>query len=155
MKLLPLRLSRITSYCRSLGASYVVDCRVPDVVSTLSSVLKGRTAAGLFNAIGSETNTRQSAAVLHVVGGGKIVSVGVCPMAGSKMSVARISAANIAIQAPDVAKKIWGDYVVYVPAALQSSSLIPNRKSLVFSEDFRNVQKSLDKQKAGVSARNS
>jgi NADPH:quinone reductase-like Zn-dependent oxidoreductase len=138
-------------YCKDLGAAYVLDYHRPDVVSDLISLMKGRIVVGSYDAIGSDTTVRQCAAVLHALGGGKIASVGSNPddLFGD-VTIIRIQSKNIDTQEPEVAKKVWGSYV---PSALKSGKLVPSPKALVVGNGLGEVQKGLDRQKQGVSAR--
>jgi NADPH:quinone reductase-like Zn-dependent oxidoreductase len=138
-------------YCKNLGAAHVLDYHDPDVVSSLISLLKGKKIVGSYDAIGSDETVRQSAAVLHALGGGKIASVGSAPEDLPKdVTVARMSAGNIVTKEPEVANLIWGEYVL---AALKSGKLVPSPKPLLVGNGLEVVQKGLDRQKQGVNAR--
>jgi NADPH:quinone reductase-like Zn-dependent oxidoreductase len=139
------------NYCKELGAAYVLDYHKPDVLSKLIHLLRGKNLVGAYDAIGSETTVRQCASILHAVGGGKIASVGFAPgdlPAG--VTIARISAGSIVTQEPEVAREIWGGYV---PFALKSGKLTASPPALIVGEGLGEVQKGLDRQKQGVSAR--
>jgi NADPH:quinone reductase-like Zn-dependent oxidoreductase len=142
------------SYVKSLGASLVLDYHNPDVVPILISLLKesGTTIAGAYDAIGSDTTVRQSAAVLQALGGGTVASVGAAPGGLPKdVKVARIGSTNIVSQEGGVvAKKIWNEFV---PAALEQGVLRPAPEELVVGSGLYFVQGGLDRQKQGVSAR--
>ena len=137
-------------YCKDLGASQVLDYHDKHVVNQLIALLKGKTLVGAYDAIGSDLTVRQSAAILHALGGGKIASVGLAPDVFSDVVVTRISSGNIVSDEPEVADEIWGRYV---PWALKSGKLIPSPKALVVGKGLGDVQKGLDRQKEGVSAR--
>ena len=137
-------------YCKDLGATHVLDYHDQNVVSDLISLLKGKWVVGAYDAIGSDITVRQSASILHALGGGKVTSVGLAPEVFSDVMVSRISSGNIVSQEPDVAEEIWGKYV---PAALSSRKLVPSPKALVVGNGLGDVQKGLDRQKEGVSAR--
>jgi len=137
--------------CKDLGAAYVVDYHNPDVVRKLINLLEGQNVIGAYDAIGSIETVHQNAAVLHALGGGIVASVGTAPDdLPSGVTVARMSSFNIVTQEPEVAKAIWGDYV---PAALVAGVLVPSPKELIVGKGLKNVQKGLDRQKQGVSAR--
>ena len=138
-------------YCKDLGATYVLDYHNPDIVSILIDLLNGTNVVGAYDAIGSDTTVRQSASILHALGGGKIASVDSAPDdLFEDVTVVRIGSGNIVSQEPDVGKKIWGDYV---PWALKSRKLVPSPQALVVGNGLKKVQKGLDRQKQGVSAR--
>jgi len=138
-------------YCKNLGANYVLDYHNPDIISLLIDLLNGTNVVGAYDAIGSDITVRQSASVLHALGGGKVASVDSTPdHVFEDVTVIRIGAGNIVSQEPDVAKKIWGDYVLW---ALKSRKLVPSPQALVVGNGLEEVQKGLDRQKQGVSAR--
>ncbi|KAJ9605869.1 hypothetical protein H2200_009718 [Cladophialophora chaetospira] len=142
------------SYAKELGASLVLDYHNPDVVPILISLLKehGAKVVGVYDAIGAEGTVRQSAAVLHALGGGTVASVVSAPDDLPKdVKVARIGSTNIVSQeAGVVAKKIWGEYL---PAALEDGSFKAAPEELVVGNGLYFVQGALDRQKSGVSAR--
>lgn len=138
-------------YCKRLGATLVLDYHNPDIVPILISIMKDTNVVGAYDAIATDTTVRQCANVLHASGGGKIASVGSAPDDLHKdVEVTRIGAGNIVSQEPEVAKRIWEDYV---PAALKSGKFVPSPKPLVIGKGLENVQKGLDTQKKGVSAK--
>lgn len=140
-------------YVKNLGVSLVLDYHNPDIVPILVQLLQHRqtTVVGAYDAIGTEVTVRQTAAVLQALGGGKIASVGVAPtdVGEGKVQVARISAANITTQEPEVARTIWGKYV---PAALKIGQLLPRPRELVLGKGLYYVQGGLDLNKKGISA---
>lgn len=142
------------AYCKSLGATYVLDYHNPDIVSIVIAVLRavGTEVVGAYDAIGSETTVRQSASILHALGGGgTIASVVSAPEDLPKgIKVARIGSGNIVSQEPEVAAKVWGEYI---PAALEAGKFVPSPEPLVVGTGLQSVQKGLDRQKQGVSAR--
>lgn len=142
------------AYAKALGASLVLDYHNPDIVSILASLLKehGAPVVGVYDSIGSETTVRQSAAVLHALGGGTIASVGAAPdgLPGD-VKVGRIGSGNIVSQEGGVvAKKVWQEYV---SAALEEKSFKPAPDELIIGNGLYYVQGGLDRQKQGVSAR--
>lgn len=140
-------------YVKSLGASLVLDYHNPDIVAILSGLLQasGTRLAGAYDAIGSDTTVRASAAVVGALGGGRVASVGAAPedAGGEKVAVVRVGAANLVAREPEVVKAIWGEYV---PAALEAGSLVPRPRELVVGRGLYFVQNGLDTNKAGVSA---
>lgn len=141
------------AYVKSLGATLVLDYHNPDIVAILTGLLKasGARLAGAYDAIGSDTTVRASAAVVGALGGGRVASVGVAPedAGGESVEVVRVSAASIVSGEPEVARAVWGDYV---PAALESGALVPRPRELVVGRGLYFVQRGLDTNKAGVSA---
>jgi NADPH:quinone reductase-like Zn-dependent oxidoreductase len=137
-------------YCKDLGARSVWDYHNPDVVTLLTSVLKGTKLAGAYDAIGSDTTVQQCASVLHNLGGGKVVSVVSSPKVPDDVEVVRIQSSQIVTQEPDIAKGIWSKFI---PAALKSGQYVPAPKPLLVGEGLETVQKGFDRQKEGVSAR--
>lgn len=138
-------------YCKSLGATLVLDYHNPDIVQILICLLQETKLVGAYDAIGSDVTVSQCAFILHALGGGKVASVVSAPESLEKdVEVVRIGSGNIVSQEPDVAKGVWGDYV---PAALEAGKLLAKPKELVVGKGLDSVQKGLDTQKKGVSAR--
>lgn len=137
-------------FCKSLGAAHVVDYHDPEVVPNLIKLIKGKQIVGAYDAIASEDTIRQNAEVLHAFGGGKIASVGQAPDVYEDVTVLRISSGQIVTDEPEIAADIWG---VYVPAALKLGKLVPSPEPLVVGSGLESVQKGLNRQKEGVSAR--
>lgn len=143
-------------YVRSLGADYVLDYHNPDVVGILALLLRGSGArvVGAYDAIGAEATVRQAAAVLAALGrGGRVVSVGAVPEEGEDLGegveVVRVGATGIVDAEPEVARRVWGEYV---PAALESGELKPAPRETVVGRGLYYVQGALDLSKRGVSA---
>jgi NADPH:quinone reductase-like Zn-dependent oxidoreductase len=140
-------------YVKSLGASLVLDYHNPDIVAILTGLLKasGTRLAGAYDAIGSDATVRASAAVVGLLGGGKVASVGLAPedAGGDAVEVVRVSAPSLVSGAPEVARAVWGKYV---PAALEAGTLVPRPRELVVGRGLYFVQRGLDTNKAGVSA---
>ncbi|KUJ19384.1 GroES-like protein [Mollisia scopiformis] len=138
-------------YCKELGAAHVLDYHDPEVVPKLINLLKGNKVVGAYDAIGSVTTVLQCASVLEALGGGKISSVGAAPSnLPPKVTLARISGGALEPREPTVAMEVWG---TYVPWALKSGRLLPRPKALIVGKGLENVQKGLDRQKEGVSAK--
>lgn len=138
-------------YCKLLGATMVLDYHNPDIVPILVSILHGSKVVGAYDAIGSDTTVRQCASVLHAVGGGKVVSVGSAPgELFENVKAVGIGSGDIVGKEPKVARKIWGEFL---PAGLRKERFVPAPKALVVGEGLESVQKGLDRQKEGVSAR--
>ena len=139
------------NYCKNLGAAQALDYHNPEIVPNLINLLQGKRIVGSYDAIGSDTTVRQCASILTALGGGKIASVGSAPSnLPPNVTVVRIAAGTIDTQEPSVAKQIWG---TYVPQALKSGKLVPSPKALVVGKGLESIQKGLDRQKKGVSAR--
>ena len=137
-------------YCKSLGATHVVDYHTDDVTKKLTELMKGNILAGAYDAIGSDTTVRQCATVLKACGGGKIASVGSTPDdLPSNVIVLKVLSKDIDIEEPEIAERIWGDYV---PLALQSGMLVSGPKPIVAGNGLEEIQHGLKRQKQGVSA---
>ncbi|RVX65774.1 hypothetical protein B0A52_10380 [Exophiala mesophila] len=142
-------------YVKDLGAKYVLDYHNPDIVDLLIQVLKDTHVVGVYDAIGSNSSVSQSAQVLHALGGGgKIASTVSVPDPDElpdDVEVARISSGNIVSQEDGiVAKRIWQEFV---SEALEKKVLRPRPDPLVVGKGLYYVEKGLDTQKDGVSAR--
>lgn len=141
------------AYVKSLGASLVLDYHNPDIVAILAGVLEatGSRLAGAYDAIGSDATVRASAAVVALLGGGRVASVGATPQdaGGDSVEVVQISAPSLVAGAPEVVRAVWGEYV---PAALRAGTLVPRPRELVVGKGLYFVQRGLDANRAGVSA---
>ncbi|KAM7189388.1 GroES-like protein [Rhypophila sp. PSN 637] len=138
-------------YVKNLGAVEVVDYHDEDVVDKLIKVLKGRKVVGAYDSIGTDGTVRQTAEVLKALGGGKIASVGAAPEdLGEGVEARRFAAGNIEVQEPEIGRAVWEDYV---PRALEDGRLRPLPEQLVVGHGLEDIQKGLDRQKEGVSAR--
>ncbi|KAF3762609.1 GroES-like protein [Cryphonectria parasitica EP155] len=141
------------SYCKGLGAQYVLDYHNPDVVAILAAVLarSGAVLVGAYEAIGTATTVRQTAAVVAALGGGRVAAVGGVPEGdlGKDVEVVSISSAQIVASEPGVARRIWGEYV---PAALEAGVLKAAPQSTVVGRGLYYLQGALDLNKSGVSA---
>ncbi|KIV89691.1 hypothetical protein PV10_07070 [Exophiala mesophila] len=141
-------------YVKDLGAKFVLDYHNPDIVELLIQILKDTEVVGVYDAIGSNSSVSQSAQVLHALGGGKIASTVSVPDPDElpdDVEVTRISSGNIVSQEDGiVAKKIWQEFV---SEALEKKVLRPRPDPLVVGKGLYYVEKGLDTQKEGVSAR--
>ncbi|EXJ61693.1 hypothetical protein A1O7_02122 [Cladophialophora yegresii CBS 114405] len=142
------------AYCKTLGASLVLDYHNPDIIPILIALLKehGSAVVGAYDAIGADATVRQCATVLHAFGGGTVASVVSAPDDLPKgVKVVRVGSTNIVSQEDGtVAKKIWGDYL---PAALKDGAFKAAPEELVVGNALYFVQGGLDRQRSGVSAR--
>lgn len=140
-------------YVKSLGASYVLDYHNPDVVGILTLLLRGCSAelVGVYDAIGTDTTVRQCGAVAEALGGGRVASVGVLPegSVGKGVEVVRVGSTGIVSAEPDVAKRVWGEYV---PVALETGALKPAPRETVVGQGLYYCQGACDLNKRGVSA---
>ncbi|KAH9210835.1 chaperonin 10-like protein, partial [Leptodontidium sp. 2 PMI_412] len=59
-------------YCKALGADHVLNYHDTDIVKQIIDHFGGKKIVGVYDAIGSDITVRQSATVLHTLGGGKI-----------------------------------------------------------------------------------
>lgn len=146
-------------YVRGLGADLVLDYHNPDIVEVLTLVLRGAGGGvvGAYDAIGTEATVRQNAAVLAAVGGSgdgrlRVASVGVVvDLSGDDgdVEVVRVGATGIVDKEPEVARRVWGEYL---PAALASGAFKPAPKETVVGRGLYYCQGALDLNKRGVSA---
>ena len=140
-------------YCYKLGAMIVMDYHNPAIVKILTAMLKDRKVMGAYDAIGAESTVKQCAEILaELDGGGKrIASVVSAPEdLPEGVEVVRIGSGNIVNQEPEVAEKVWG---YFVPEALKKGVLKTAPEPLVVGKGLQSVQKGLDRQKEGVSAK--
>ena len=138
-------------YCKGLGASLVLDYHNPDIVDILIGLLSITKCVGAYDAIGAEATVRQCGSVLHALGGGKIASVGSAPDDLPKgVKVVGIGSGGIVSDEPEIASAVWGQFL---PQALKKGTFKAAPEQLVVGTGLGCVQKGLDRQKEGVSAR--
>ncbi|KAL9616959.1 MAG: hypothetical protein Q9160_008229 [Pyrenula sp. 1 TL-2023] len=141
------------AYCKSLGAGIVLDYHNPDVVAIAVAVLRasGTRVVGAYDAIGNEATVRQCAGILAALGGGAVASVGSAPEdLPEGVEVKRISAGGVLSEEPEVAERVWGEWV---PKALEGGGLVPSPREEVVGRGLGAVQRGLEVQREGVSAR--
>ena len=146
--------SRNHDYCKNIGAKDVIDYNSSSVVQDILSAIKqsGKQFAGVYDSISLPESFKHCYEVLSQAGGAKKMAT-VLPPSDDKPSdldVKGVFAITIATEHKNVGKAVWGDYV---PKALTDGSLKFLPEPLVVGKGLENVQKAMDKQKAGVSAK--
>jgi len=142
-------------YCKGLGASHVIDhnssSAVDDVVAAIKS--SGKSFAGVFDTISVPDTVKAGVAILQEAGGLKRL---VTTLPGSDKGLPEdikanaVFATTIFTKHAEVGQAVWGKFV---PEALESGALKPLPEPLVIGKGLENVQKGLDKNKEGVSAK--
>lgn len=144
-----------TSYCKSLGASQVFDYHAPSIEADLIASLSNSNSIleGIFHAAGPESAVRSCAHIASQSEGKAIVvTVRPAPKDGmpGDVRVKAIKSTDIFKPGNEVGSKIWREFV---PGALERGVLVAAPEAVVVGSGLRSVQKGLDVQKRGVSAR--
>ncbi|KAJ5127791.1 chaperonin 10-like protein [Penicillium atrosanguineum] len=147
-------------FVKSLGAQIVFDYRSSDVVQDTVKALASTNFAGVYDAISEDTSFKAISAILD----GLNMTVNVASVLPYDKPTERfapkyvneaISATVLAysiIQEPHsaIGEWIWGKYV---PLALANGSFKAKPEPLVVGNGLKDIQKGLDVQKKGVSAK--
>ncbi|GAB7353551.1 hypothetical protein MBLNU459_g3986t1 [Dothideomycetes sp. NU459] len=141
-------------YCTKLGAKAVIDYNSPSVVDDILSAIEstGKDFAGIYDSISLPESFKHCYAVLEKAGGSKNMAT-VLPPGSSKpdgYNVNGVFAISVANQFKQVGDAVWQKWV---PAALEDGSLKCLPEPLVVGSGLESVQKGLDVQKKGVSAK--
>ena len=135
------------AYCKALGADHVFDYKDADWVDHAVNAMKGKRLAGAYDSISTDTTAKATADVLTRAGSDSLV-IGVSPLPeGIKSNW--VFGANMTLN-EDLARAIWLDFL---PQALAKGTFAPKPDVLVAGEGLANIQKGMDMQRKGVSAR--
>ena len=134
-------------YCKALGADDVLDYKDADWVEKVAAAMEGKSIAGAYDSIGMDTTTKSTAAVLAQAGSDKpVMSVSPLPQGVNGKGV---FGANMTLD-DGLARAIWSDFL---GPALENGSFLPKPDPVVAGEGLESVQKGMDMQRKGVSAR--
>ncbi|OKP02009.1 Zinc-binding alcohol dehydrogenase domain-containing protein cipB, partial [Penicillium subrubescens] len=137
---------------QSLGADAVFDYKSESVVEDISNNLKNSNSIAIYDAIGEERSFEPLRAIVKYLHGPvKIASVLPCNKPSENFNPKFITSYGIAYPPNEnVGEKIWGDFV---PNALASGKLQAKPDPIIVGHGLEELQKGLDLQKAGVSAK--
>ncbi|KAK6008476.1 hypothetical protein QM012_000379 [Aureobasidium pullulans] len=141
-------------YCSKLGASAVIDYNSSSVADDILSAIKdtGAEFAGVYDSISLPESFKHCFEVLQKAGGSKNMATVLPPPQDkpSDINAQGVFAITIATQHKEVGDAVWQKFV---PGAIQSGDLKCLPEPLVVGQGLESVQKGLDKNKAGVSAK--
>lgn len=139
-------------YVKKLGASQVFDYNSSSVVDDVISSIKasGKEFVGTYDSISVEASFKPNLEILQKAGGKILGTVLPPPEAPSGITVQNILAFAIAFQHKDIGEAVWGKYV---PGALESGSLKCLPEPMVIGKGLEHVQKGMQTNKDGVSAK--
>jgi hypothetical protein len=137
-----------------LGAEATIDYNSSSVVDDIVSAIKhsGAEFAGIYDSISLPDSFDHCFSVLQKLDAIKTMAT-VLPPPENKpegINAQGVFAVSIALQHKEVAEAVWQHFI---PAALESGNIKCLPEPLVVGQGLENVQKGLDKQKAGVSAK--
>lgn len=136
------------AFVKSLGASEAVDYKDPSVVEDVVKAVKslGGDFVGVYDAISTDDSYKSTIPIVEKLGGGSLAIVLPPPEKGGPESVKFASIFGVdALTHP-----IWRDYLV---PALEQGKLRAVPEPMVVGKGLENIQKGLDTNKAGVSAK--
>ncbi|KAK5167154.1 uncharacterized protein LTR77_007884 [Saxophila tyrrhenica] len=135
-------------FCKSLGASEVIDYKNASVVDDVVAAVKkvGGTFVGVYDAISEQDKSyKHTVPIIEKLGGGSLpVVLGGPENPPSSVKVGQVFGVN------DMTHPIWADYL---PKGLESGKFRAVPEPLVIGKGLENVQKGMDKNKEGVSAK--
>lgn len=134
-------------FCKEMGADYVFDYKDAEWVNHVTEALKGKRVVGAFDAI-SEPATEQSIAKLLEQTGSNSHIVTVLPTAEG-INGKMVWGADMA-QDHELARAIWADYL---PQALEKGKLAAKPDLIVAGQGLEAIEKGMDMQRKGVSAK--
>ena len=134
-------------YCRALGADHVLDYKETDWVEKAAAVMKGKTIAGAYDSIGTDSTSKSTAELLAQAGSiGPVTSVSPLPQGVKGEGV---FGANVTLD-ETLARAIWSDFL---GQALANGSFLPKPDPVIAGEGLESIQDGMDMQRKGVSAR--
>jgi len=138
-------------YVKKLGASQVFDYREDDVVDKIVSALKGKSVAGIYDAISEEKTVKACCEVATKADiERKFVAL---TLPGSDQhgssDVEKKPVFALTLLHNEVGPAVWRDFL---PQALEKGSFLAKPDPEVVGKGLEAVQSGLDKNKAGVSA---
>lgn len=134
-------------YCRTLGADQVFDYRDTDWVRQAATAMRDKTIVGAYDSISTEDTARATQNVLVSAGSNSLVLMVSPPPEGVHGKF--VLGADLTFH-EDLAKAIWADFL---GQALEEGTLVPKPDPLVAGHGLGEIQKGMDLQKKGVSAR--
>lgn len=141
-------------FVQDLGASQVFDYNDSSIVEHITKAIKssGKEFAGVYDSIALDDSQKASAEILMQAGGSKKMTTTLPPSKDLPEGVQANGVFAVTIYGPH---KHVGEDVVgrYVPGALKSKQLRALPQPLVVGKGLEHVQKGLDTNKKGVSAK--
>lgn len=141
-------------YCKRLGAKAVIDYNSSSVVDDVVSAIKstGKEFAGVYDSISLPESFKHCYEIIEKAGGSKnlatVLPAGEGVPSGVKAN--GVFAITIATQHKQVGEAVWQEWV---PGALKDGSLKCLPEALVVGKGLESIQKGLDVQQKGVSAK--
>ncbi|KAF4333255.1 zinc-binding oxidoreductase [Fusarium beomiforme] len=139
-------------FVKSLGARFIFNYKSPTVIEEVAKVLDGTNFAGVYDAIGEDASFDAVSGILDRL----VMTVPVASVLPSNKSTDRFKPTYVVafaiIQEPnqDVGEWIWK---TFVPKALENGTLQPKPSPTVSGHNLHDVQRAMDLQRKGVSAK--
>jgi len=136
-------------YCKSLGAEQVFDYGSNTVVDEIMDFLKGKTLAGIVDAISEGGTVQKCVEVAQKSKGDKIISMVTPGSENGHADDVKLGSVFASLTGKEVATVIYGKFL---PKALEDGTIKPKPDPFVIGKGLEHVQAGIDKVKAGVSA---
>jgi len=138
-------------YCTKLGASQVFDYNDSNVVDEISKALKGKSVAGIYDAISLEPTQKACVAIAKEADiENKFVVLTLPPSEEASSSGIKVkSVFAVTILHNEVGPAVYKDFL---PEAIGQGKFLAKPDPLVIGHGLEKAQAGMDKLKAGVSA---
>ncbi|TVY59517.1 Zinc-binding alcohol dehydrogenase domain-containing protein cipB [Lachnellula cervina] len=136
-------------YAKKLGASQVFDYHSKTIVADLVEALKGKTVAGVLDAVGADGATQKSLDILAQGEGGKLVATVLRPPENTPAGTSAKRIQAFTIKDNEVGKAVYEDFL---PQALADGKFVAAPEPYILGKGLENVQAGFNIQKKGVSA---
>ncbi len=133
---------------QKLGASHVFDYHSPAVVEDLINVVKGKTTAGAFDAIGGLA-WAPTVEFIQKTEGVKFVATALRGFPDPPKGIEMKQVYSISIKDNHVGKAIYEDFL---PHALRAGTFVPAPEPLIAGKGLESIQGAVDLQRKGTSA---
>ncbi|PLB44246.1 GroES-like protein [Aspergillus steynii IBT 23096] len=136
---------------KDLGASAVFDYKSPTVVEEIVKELKDTEIAGIYDAITSDQSLEPVAAIARQLGSHDIATVNYRESSPDGVNLKMVICFATAFPPHEkIGEAVWGEFV---PKALASGQLQAKLEPFVVGHGLGDIQRAVDLQKAGVSAK--
>lgn len=141
-------------YAANLGAKGVFDYNSSSVVDDVVKAVKdsGKQFAGIYDSISLPESFKHVFEIAQKLDGSKTIATVLPPpeKVPEGLEPKGVFAITVGTQHKDVGEAVWQKFV---PGALEDGSLKPLPEPLIVGKGLESVQKGLDKQREGVSAK--
>ncbi|KAI9034990.1 zinc-binding alcohol dehydrogenase family protein [Aspergillus affinis] len=138
-------------FLKDLGASAVFDYKSPSVVEDIVKELQGSEIAGIYDAITTDQSLEPVAAIARLIGSHDIATVNYRESSPEGVNFKMVICYALAFSPHEkIGEAVWGEFV---PKALASGQLQAKLDPFVVGHGLSEIQRAVDLQKAGISAK--